>query len=39
MKQKILITRPLFPDVVDRLREYFDVTINEGAALYLGAAA
>jgi gluconate 2-dehydrogenase len=30
MKQKILITRPLFPDVVDRLREYFDVTINEG---------
>src|ERR1700742_1493207 len=31
MKQKILITRPLFPDVVDRLREYFDVTINEGA--------
>lgn len=30
MKQKILITRPLFPDVVDKLREYFDVTINEG---------
>jgi lactate dehydrogenase-like 2-hydroxyacid dehydrogenase len=30
MKQKILITRPLFPDVVDRLREYFDVTLNEG---------
>ncbi len=30
MKQKILITRPIFPDVVDRLREYFDVTINEG---------
>jgi lactate dehydrogenase-like 2-hydroxyacid dehydrogenase len=30
MAQKILITRPLFPDVVDRLREYFDVTINEG---------
>jgi len=30
MKQKILITRPLFPDVVDRLRGYFDVTINEG---------
>jgi glyoxylate/hydroxypyruvate/2-ketogluconate reductase len=30
MKKKILITRPLFPDVVDRLREYFDVTINEG---------
>ncbi|HXB09675.1 MAG TPA: D-glycerate dehydrogenase [Puia sp.] len=31
MKPRILITRPLFPDVVDRLREYFDVTINEGA--------
>lgn len=30
MKQKILITRPIFQDVVDRLREYFDVTINEG---------
>jgi glyoxylate/hydroxypyruvate/2-ketogluconate reductase len=30
MKQKILITRPLFPDVVDRLREFFDVTIHEG---------
>jgi gluconate 2-dehydrogenase len=30
MKQKILITRPLFPDIVDRLREFFDVTINEG---------
>ena len=30
MKQKILITRPLFPDLVDHLREYFEVTINEG---------
>jgi len=30
MKPKILITRPLFPDVVDKLRVYFDVTINEG---------
>lgn len=30
MKQKILITRPLFPDIVERLREYFDVEINEG---------
>jgi gluconate 2-dehydrogenase len=30
MAKKILITRPLFPDVVDRLREYFDVTVNEG---------
>src|SRR6202000_2115500 len=30
MKKKILITRPLFPDVVQRLKEHFDVTINEG---------
>lgn len=30
MKPRILITRPLFPDIVDRLRGYFDVTINEG---------
>ena len=30
MKQKILITRALFPDIVDRLREYFDVQVNEG---------
>src|ERR1700748_469979 len=30
MKQNILITRPVFPDVVDRLREYFDITLNEG---------
>jgi glyoxylate/hydroxypyruvate/2-ketogluconate reductase len=31
MKQRILITRSTFPDVVDRLREHFDVTLNEGA--------
>jgi gluconate 2-dehydrogenase len=30
MKQRILITRPTFPAVMDRLREYFDVTLNEG---------
>lgn len=30
MKQKILITRALFPDIVQRLREYFDVEVNEG---------
>jgi gluconate 2-dehydrogenase len=30
MKQRILITRPTFPDVVERLREHFDVTYNEG---------
>ena len=29
-KQRILVTRPLFPDLVDRLREHFDVSINEG---------
>jgi gluconate 2-dehydrogenase len=30
MRQKILITRPLYEDIVQRLREYFDVTVNEG---------
>jgi glyoxylate/hydroxypyruvate/2-ketogluconate reductase len=30
MKQSILITRALFPDIVDRLRTYFDVTVNDG---------
>ncbi|HEV3413571.1 MAG TPA: D-glycerate dehydrogenase [Puia sp.] len=30
MKQRILITRPTFPAVMDRLRQYFDVTLNEG---------
>jgi gluconate 2-dehydrogenase len=30
MQQRILITRPTFPDVTDRLRKYFDVTINDG---------
>jgi gluconate 2-dehydrogenase len=29
-RDKVLVTRPLFPDVVDRLREYFEVTVNEG---------
>lgn len=31
MLQKILITRPIFPDVIARTREYFDVEVNEGA--------
>ena len=31
MKQRILITRPTFPAVVSQLREYFDVTLNEGS--------
>lgn len=30
MKQRILITRALFPDIVTRLREYFDVQVNDG---------
>ena len=30
MKQRILISRPTFPAVMDRLREYFDVTLNDG---------
>ncbi len=30
MKQNILITRPLFADIVDRLREHFEVVVNEG---------
>jgi len=29
-KDKVLVTRPLFPDVADRLREYFEVTVHEG---------
>lgn len=29
-RDKVLVTRPLFGDVVDRLRRYFDVTVNEG---------
>ena len=31
MRQKILVTRPIFPDVIERVRQYFDVTVNEGA--------
>ncbi|HVU54752.1 MAG TPA: D-glycerate dehydrogenase [Puia sp.] len=31
MPPKILITRPIFPDVIARCREYFDVEVNEGA--------
>ncbi|MHA4807188.1 2-hydroxyacid dehydrogenase [Flavitalea flava] len=30
MKKKILVTRPLFPDLVERLKKWFDVDINEG---------
>jgi len=31
MPAKILITRPIFPDVIARTREFFDVEVNEGA--------
>jgi glyoxylate/hydroxypyruvate/2-ketogluconate reductase len=31
MQQKVLITRPIFPEVIERLRQYFDVTVNEGS--------
>lgn len=29
MKQKILVTRAIFPDVIDRLRTHFDVETND----------
>ncbi|MEX3979261.1 2-hydroxyacid dehydrogenase [Paraburkholderia sp. EG287A] len=31
--QKILVARPIFPDVIDRLEQYFDVDWNNGEAL------
>jgi glyoxylate/hydroxypyruvate/2-ketogluconate reductase len=31
--QKILVARPIFPDVIDRLKQYFDVDWNNGGAL------
>jgi len=34
MKQKVLITREVFPDCVERLRAHFDVEINESGAAY-----
>jgi len=30
MQPKILVTRPIFPDVIQRLRQYFGVEVNEG---------
>lgn len=44
MKQKVLVTREIFPDTVDRLRQYFDVEVNEtgepfSAEALLGRAA
>ncbi|MDE1183665.1 D-glycerate dehydrogenase [Paraburkholderia sp.] len=31
--QKILVARPIFPDVIDRLKQYFDVDWNQGDVL------
>ncbi|RKP52028.1 2-hydroxyacid dehydrogenase [Trinickia fusca] len=31
--QKILVARPIFPDVVERLKQYFEVDWNDGPAL------
>ncbi|WP_323118579.1 2-hydroxyacid dehydrogenase [Burkholderia alba] len=31
--QKILVARPIFPDVVERLRQFFEVDWNDGEAL------
>ena len=36
MPPKILVTRPLSPDLLERLRGYFDVEVNEGSK-YTGA--
>ncbi|HEY4206587.1 MAG TPA: D-glycerate dehydrogenase [Puia sp.] len=36
MQPKILITRPIFPDVIARCREYFEVEVNEGARYTTG---
>jgi gluconate 2-dehydrogenase len=30
MKKKVLVTRAIYPDLIGRLREYFDVEVNEG---------
>ncbi|ACC70000.1 D-glycerate dehydrogenase [Paraburkholderia phymatum] len=31
--QKILVARPIFPDVIERLKQYFDVEWNDGDVL------
>ncbi|HKT97347.1 MAG TPA: D-glycerate dehydrogenase [Paraburkholderia sp.] len=35
--QKILVARPIFPDVIDRLKQYFDVDWNNGETLSAAA--
>ncbi|WP_175769207.1 2-hydroxyacid dehydrogenase [Burkholderia cenocepacia] len=37
--QKILVARPIFPDVIERLKQYFDVDWNDGDALAPDALA
>jgi phosphoglycerate dehydrogenase-like enzyme len=31
--QKILVARPIFPDVIERLKQYFDVDWHQGDVL------
>ena len=31
--QKILVARPIFPDVIERLKQYFEVDWNNGEVL------
>jgi glyoxylate/hydroxypyruvate/2-ketogluconate reductase len=33
MKKKVLVARPTFPDVIERLKQYFDVDVNPGDVL------
>ncbi|KWH35072.1 2-hydroxyacid dehydrogenase [Burkholderia stagnalis] len=37
--QKILVARPIFPDVIERLKQYFEVDWNDGDALVPDALA
>ncbi|HIC7208752.1 2-hydroxyacid dehydrogenase [Burkholderia stabilis] len=37
--QKILVARPIFPDVIERLKQYFEVDWNNGDALTADALA
>ncbi|WP_201697755.1 hypothetical protein [Paraburkholderia hiiakae] len=34
MKERILVTRRVFPSVIDRLREQFEVETNDGDQIY-----
>jgi lactate dehydrogenase-like 2-hydroxyacid dehydrogenase len=37
--QKILVARPIFPDVIERLKQYFEVDWNQGDVLPAGELA